>query len=117
MQLDMFVCQWDFTIHCLNPHLHVTLEQVSEQFFSVAGEKVYSLWRGERADDATNCYVVVLTFDDDLRDPDLVPGSLDKPAYEVVLYCSVHWVTSRIVEGTCNQYGRVLHIYLIQVDL
>ena len=63
-------------------------------------------WRGERANDATDSDVVMLAFDDHLRDPDLVPGALDELSYEVVLCCSVHWMVARVVKGTCKCAGR-----------
>ena len=62
-------------------------------------------WRGKGANDATDCDVVVLTFDDHFREPDLVPGALNELSYEVVLSHSVHWVAARVVEGTCVRVG------------
>ena len=99
-QLDAFIDCIEFTVHCLHPHLHVALEQVTEQLLRVASEEMDGHRRGKGANDATNCDVVVLTFDDHFREPDLVPGALNELSYEVVLRYRVHWVAAGVVEGT-----------------
>ena len=97
INLDTLIGENGFVFHSLDPNLHIALKQVGEEFLCVSSKKMDSLDGGQWAHNPANCDVVVLTFDDNLRDPNLVPGALYKLAYEVVFYSSVHRVTARVV--------------------
>lgn len=93
----MLINQVIFAVHCLDPDLHIALEEMSQQLLGVTGEKMDSFCRGQRTHNATDGDVVVLALDDDLREPDLVPRAANELTYELIFRGNVHGVATRVV--------------------